>query len=108
MSEKIEKIKGFVKKHQNAILFVGGIVLGATAAVLISRGSTCKVVEIEKQVFPPWAVKWRAHCDMNALLYENGLPIFANPEHTIAYRDACVPDSIPDLIEAGYQIIDRV
>jgi hypothetical protein len=111
MGKRIEQVKGFVKKHQKGILFVGGLVLGATAAILISRGSTeevIKVVEVEKAVLPEWAVNWKNHCDLNDLLYENGLPIFANPECTIAYRDACEPDAIPKLIEQGLQIIDRV
>lgn len=106
MNIKIEEIKEFVKKHKKGILFTGGVILGATVAIVICKSTLKGEVKIIERL-PEWAEKWRAHCMSNNLLYENGLPIFANLEHTAIYRDAIVESAIPDFIEMGFEIIDR-
>lgn len=100
-----EKSKAFVKKHKNGILFIGGTVLGVIVTVAV-----CKSKKVEPKIelrFPEWASKWMDKCNSENLLYENGLPIFANEEQTVVYRDACDPEAIPELIECGYEIVER-
>jgi hypothetical protein len=104
MNVSVRGIKNFVKRHQRGILFIGGTILGVTVTTIICKSKKGEIIE----VLPEWAKKWKDHCDIEMLLYDSGLPIFANPEQTIIYRDAIVESAIPEMVECGYQIIDRV
>lgn len=99
MSEE-SRFKKFVKKHKAVIAFVGGTTVGlAVGAVIYKSGKEVKI--------PEWVSTWQRHCDVNSLLYENGLPIFANNERTKIYRDAIAPGCIQNFIEDGFEIVDR-
>jgi hypothetical protein len=102
--EILEKGKAFVKKHQKGILFVGGTILGIAVITVFRKPKIETVTKIE---LPEWADKWIDKCDNECLLYENGLPIFANDDQTAIYRDACEPSAISELQECGYEIVER-
>ena len=103
--ELFEKSKKFIKKHQKEIIFIGGSIVGIIVTAAIYNSKEKEV--ITKTIIPEWAEKWREKCDKECLLYENGLPIFADDNQMTVYRDACMPEAIPDLIEWGFKIIDR-
>lgn len=105
------KIKLFAKKHRTPLLFIGGIIIGVAVTTIVLKTKKTFIIKQIQQLeqIPEWVGKWKAHCNNLNLLYENGLPIFANPEMTMVYRDAISKHaSIPELIEQGFQIIDRV
>ena len=60
----------------------------------------------ETERLPDWAYKWREKCCADDLIFENGLPFFAE-DGTTAYSDAFSNDQIRDLKRDGYKIIDR-
>jgi hypothetical protein len=100
-----QKIKEFYKKHKVVIL-LGGTIITGFIIITIVRSKKGKTQEIEE--LQQWTDQWIDNCDVNNLLYENGLPIFADDDMTIVYRDALADDySIQEAEENGFTIIDR-
>lgn len=103
------KFKKFVKKHKVAISLVGGTVIGLAAGSFIYKTKKVYITkEIIREITPEWVKEWENHCNTNNLLYQNGLPIFANEEQTKIYRDAFAPEAdIQSFIESGFEIVER-
>jgi hypothetical protein len=105
--ETKQKIKEFYETRKLEIaacgLIIGGIII---ATILKPKQAETKFEIIE--VLPEWAENWRQKCDDNMLLYESGLPIFADEESMIIYRDALADNySVQDAEEQGLTVIER-
>lgn len=102
----MKNVKEFIRKHNKEILFIGGLAFGIAGTYLVCKSKMGKTITLKD--VPEWAVKWRDHCDVENLLYENGLPIFANLDQTQIYRDALSSKAnVAELIEQGFEIVER-
>ena len=100
-----QKIKEFYKKHKVAII-VGGTIITGFIIITIVKSKKGKSQEIEE--IQQWTEEWIDNCDVNNLLYENGLPIFADDDMTTIYRDALADDyAVNEAEEDGFTIVDR-
>jgi hypothetical protein len=105
--ETKQKIKEFYERRKVEIIIgstiIGGIVI---ACILKPKQGETKLEIIE--VLPDWAEKYKQKCDNENLLYENGLPMFANDECTIIYKDALADEySVNDAENDGFIVIER-
>lgn len=99
------KIKEFYKKHKVVILLGGTIITGFIVITIIKskKENTQEIGDVQQ-----WTDEWIDNCDENNLLYESGLPIFADDNMTTIYRDALADDySVCEAEENGFTIIDR-
>jgi len=112
------KIKTFVKTNKKTITFIGKVVLGVVVTVVVLglskelmmvRNSET-LTDSHTEDFPTLedTDPLRAHYNDENVLYANGLPVFANDEQTIVYRDAIDDEAIDDWLDMGGKIIDRV
>ena len=105
--ETKQKIKEFYERRKVEIItgsvIVGGIII---ATILKPKKVETKFETIE--VLPEWAEKWCGKCDDESLLYESGLPMFADDEYTIIYKDALADGySVEEAEENGLTVIER-
>ena len=106
-NETKQKIKEFYERRKVEIvagsLIIGGIII---ATILKPKQGETKLEMVE--VLPEWAIKWKEKCNNETLLYENGLPCFADDEQTIVYRDALGEGYSVESAELdGFKVIDR-
>ena len=106
-TETKQKIKEFYEKRKGEIiagsLIIGGIII---ATILKPKQGETQLEMIE--VLPEWAIRWEQKCDDLMLLCDSGLPIFADEEQTIVYKDALSDGySVNDAEEDGFTIIER-
>ena len=105
--ETKQKIKEFYKRRKVEIitgsLILGGIII---AVILKPKPGETKYEKIE--VVPEWAKIWKQKCDDETLLYNNGLPVFADDEQITVYRDALSDDYSVESAELdGFTVVDR-
>jgi len=105
--ETKQKIKEFYEKRRLEIIagsvIIGGIII---ACILKPKPGETKLEMVE--VLPEWAINWQEKCDEDMLLYENGLPVFANYDEQIIYKDALAEGySVYDAETDGLTVIDR-
>lgn len=97
-----QKIKDFYEDHKVEVMTISLIIGGIVIARIL------KPERKEVEVLPEWARKWRSKCDTDNLLYDSGLPIFADDSMMVIYDDAFANDEVMNQFkEDGYTIIER-
>ena len=105
--ETKQKIKEFYKKRKLEII-AGSLIIGGIVIACILKPKPGEVQLEMVEVLPEWALKWQEKCDEDMLLYDSGLPVFADEEETIIYRDALDGDfALEDAELDGFTVIDR-
>lgn len=106
--ETKQKVKEFYEKRKLEIV-AGSLIFGGIVIACILKPKTVEIHDVTNiEVLPKWAEKWKAKCDDEILLYENGLPVFADEYKQIVYRDALAPEySVKRAEEDGFTIIER-
>lgn len=105
--ETKQKIKEFYEKRKLEII-TGSVIVGGIIIACILKPKKGEIQLEIVEVDPEWAYKWKEKCNDDCLLYENGLPIFANDEQTTVYKDALSKDySVENAELDGFTVIDR-
>ena len=107
-----ETCKGFWNRNKGAIIAGGGVLLGiVVTAILLNVEKEDVEGEAKALSYTPDRSnesEWKSHCDQHSLLYDSGLPMFADEAKFIIYRDAVEPEDIKLFKEEdGFTIIDR-
>jgi len=102
----IKKGKEFVKKHEKGLLIAGGAILGVAITALICGKRKEHFIALFPEI-PEGLLDWKNKCDRENLLYNSGLPIFADEDQMIVYRDAIAPEYLQQAANDGFTIIER-
>ena len=106
-----ETCKGFWNRNKGVIIAGGVVLLGIVGTAILLNEDKDDVESKAKALSdtPDRSneSEWKSHCDQHSLLYDSGLPMFADEAKFIIYRDAIEPESIKIFEEDGIEIIDR-
>lgn len=105
--ETKQKIREFYEKRRLEIV-AGSLIIGGIVISCILKPKKVEIKYKTIEVLPEWAEIWENKCDNEFLLYENGLPVFADEEQTIIYRDALAEEySVEEAESDGLTVIER-
>jgi len=106
--ETKQKIKEFYVKRRLEII-AGGLIVGGIIIASILKPEKVEIHDVTNiEVLPEWAKEWKQKCNNENLMYNNGLPVFADDTYCAIYSDALADGySKQDALDEGFTIIER-